>query len=118
MVEEDLTERQQKGRALTISLTSRILLSLSAGCLITGAMGFLFILALLKVNNQGGSGWERLLDVVSKLWTPAAYCCAKLRPAGLEDMRAELGLTAFYNVMIYSLAVLLISGIYDKWVKR
>jgi hypothetical protein len=34
------------------------------------------------------------------------------------DMGAELGLTVFYNVMIYSVAVLLISGIYDKSVNR
>ena len=115
MLAEDQMRRYQKEMAGAISLTTRILLSLSAGYLITGAMSVLFFITSSRVNNNGGPGWIHLYDIVTALWMPAIYCSTYLRRVGLTDERVLICLTGIANVIIYSSATIMTLSFYHKW---
>jgi hypothetical protein len=115
---ELLNNSRQETPYQPISMTSRILLSLSAGCLITGVLYLLFLLAIVRMGSNRGAGWVQLYDVVSSLWNPAVYCAAYLHSGGLDSGLRFIWLTVVCNVVIYSFAILVISSVYLKWVKR
>jgi hypothetical protein len=114
VVDECLDNLRQEAVYKPISLTNRILLSLSAGCLITGVLYLLFLLALVRMADNRGAGWTRLYDVMSGLWSPAIRCSEYFHLTG----PGHIWLAVACNVIIYSFSVFVISSIYLRWVKR
>jgi hypothetical protein len=97
-----------------IGLTTRILLSLSVGCLSTG---LLCALSLLTFAKQSGNNmaWKGLYAVIIYLWTPAYYCASLFHTTEFEQ---AIWLTVIFNVIIYSLVVFVGSSLLTKWIRR
>jgi hypothetical protein len=114
---EEVPQKLRPGAASQpISFATRLLLSLSFGCLFTGMLYLLFLLAAVNMARSKWMGWKNLYDVVTTLGWPAIRCAMYLHPEGLD--KEFLWLVVASNVVIYSSMVLLISSVYLRWAKH
>jgi hypothetical protein len=107
------TAREEAPRR-RIGLATRILLSFSVGCLSTGVLCALSLLAFVKQNNNM-AGWKGLYEVIAYLWSPAVYC-ASLFPT--TEFERTIWLVVIFNVIIYSSVVFLGSSLLIRLRRR